>query len=621
MDWSKETGIKIQLAIGLWLAMTLISMSVATDGSVASFSRLTQFEVTRSNTANFNANESRVSLTLPDSWHDHQQHPFTHAWYQTTLVTSGLPHPFAVYIPRVSMNASVLIDGVEIGNGGGFTEPISRNHGRPLIFFAPSRITEGVDQVNLVIHVADNDWALGYLGPVYVGDPATLVSMYRTREFWQVQFTVALALLMFMFAVTAFALFARRRQETYFFWFGAAMLLFAIDTLNVFVTDIPIDRKTWEVYTQGVVFAFAIATAIFIHRFTQVGWPRFEPILWLLLVIKLTILLKIDPTWFYFTASIFNLLVIGYGLLLNFMVTRAYLKTRKFEAGTTAIAGTILLLFGFHTLLIQAGILSPENLHLIQFGAPCFFFLISLTLINRFLHALDDTAALASQLDIRVREKERELATIYEELSILDQNRALTDERARIMREVHDGFGGQLVGALAMLEANTINRVELSNYIKTSLLDLRVMIDSLDPNTREVAVALGMLRTRVEPILKTRNLSLAWDLTNLPADLELNPKRTLNLLRVLQELISNIVKHSTGDQIKLTASVQDSDHGKILMILLWENGTGFEPNFQTGKGLRNVRRRILDLDGEIRYANDQNGFATIIVIPGLLPAQ
>lgn len=258
---------------------------------------------------------------------------------------------------------------------------------------------------------------------------------------------------------------------------------------------------------------------------------------------------------------------------------------------------------------------------MIHYGAPCFFLLIGFTLINRFLRALAETAALASQLDIRVHEKEQELAATYETLSMMNQKRALMDERGRIMREVHDGFGGQLVGALAMLEANTVNHTDLSNYIKTSLLDLRVMIDSLDPNTREISVALGMLRTRVEPILKTRNLSLIWDLQQLPEDLELNPSRTLNLLRVLQELVTNIVKHSVGDKIKFIATVQDADNEKTLVILLWENGHGFAPNVKTGKGLRNVHRRMLDLNGKIIYENKNDGFETIIMIPGLHIAQ
>lgn len=621
MDWSEKTRNKFQFVMALWMLAPLLTLGATVSGLPASVVRLTQFDATRGDGADSNVNASRISVTLPDSWRDHQQKPFNTTWYRTTLELRNRSLPFAVYIPRLSMNVSVLINGVEIGNGGQFSEPISRNHGRPLIFFVPTILTEGINKVSLTLRVTDNEWALGYLGPVYVGDPPSLTNMYRIREFWQVQFTVALALLMLLFSIASFSLFARRRKETYFFWFGAAMALFALDTLNVFVTNIPISRRIWETYNQGIVFAFAITTVVFVHRFTRVGWRKCEPILWAMLGVKIVLLLIIDLKWFYHTASIFNFIVIGYGLVLAICITTCYVRTRSFETATTAFAGAILLGFAFHTWLIQAGILSPENLHLIHLGAPCFFFLIAFTLVNRFLRALDDTETLASQLDVRVREKEQELAATYETLSVLNQKRALTDERARIMREVHDGFGGQLIGALAMLESDNVNCAKLSNYIKTSLLDLRVMIDSLDPNTREVSIALGMLRTRVEPILKTRNLSLAWDLEHLPENLELIPSRTLNLLRVLQELITNIVKHSVGDQIKFKASAKGSDQQKTLVIHLWENGNGFESSILTGKGLSNVRKRMLDLDGEIYHRNHHNGFETVLVVPGLQTAQ
>jgi len=577
--------------------------------------RLTSFEVTRSNSDNFDSNTAPEPVTLPDSWHERQKTPFRNAWYRTQFRADDIQSPIAVYIPRVSMNASVTVNGKEIGNGGRFTEPISRNHGRSLFYIVPSWITQQSDIINLTIRVTDNSWAFGYLGPVYVGDAATLNSMYHTREFWQVHLTLALALLMLIFSIASLSLYVKRAKEKYYFWFSGAMLLFAVDTFNVFVIDIPTSRQTWEIYNQIVVYAFAVMTITFVHRFTHVGWKAIEPLLGAVLIIKLFVLIMLDVEYLFVAASAFNLLVIGYGLILAFLVIRSYLIKPRFETGVTALSGLILLAVASHTWLVQLGILNPENLHIIHYGAPCFFLLISLSLVRKFLYSLENTEALASELDLRVQQKEIELASSYEELQILNQKKTLSEERTRIMREVHDGFGAHVVGALAMLETEKVNHRALSDYLRSSLLDLRIMIDSLDPNTHEVSVALGMLRTRVEPILKNKNIILDWDVHNLPDDLLLNPNKTLSLLRVLQELITNVIKHSVASRIKIRASIERCAQEDILLIKFWENGNGFDPDSQTGRGIRNIRKRINDLGGKIIHKKEVGGYNISITVP------
>jgi signal transduction histidine kinase len=600
----------------LVLLTVCISDAVAKEKSVQ---RLTYFDVIRSATEYFDPNLIAKPVKLPDSWHQYQGSKFQNSWYSTRISLDKSDASFAVYIPRVSMNASVSVNGKEIGNGGRFTEPISRNHGRPLLFIAPDWVTEGRNRVELTIRVADNNWAFGYLGPVYVGDTSTLTSMYRTREFWQVHLTMALALLMLIFSIASVALYVRRRKDKYYFWFGSAMLLFAVDTFNVFIIDIPTSRHLWEIYIQMVVYAFAVATIIFIHRFTRIGWFGIERMLAAVFFIKLIVLLVIDKEHFFIAASIFNLVVMSYGLLLAFFVIRDYLKTSSFESGVTALSGLILLAVAFHTWLIHVGLVDPENLHIIQYGAPCFFLLISLSLARNFLSSLENTEALARDLDRKVRNKEKELAATYEELNILNQKKLLSEERGRIMREVHDGFGAHLIGALTMLETNKVDQKELSEYLKNSLLDLRIMIDSLDPNVDEISMAFGMLRMRVEPILKSRNISLHWDLYKLPDDLRLNSNKTLSLLRILQELFTNTIKHSVANQIKIDTIVSIGKTQRILSIEFWENGNGFNPDLNVGKGMRNMRNRIQELGGEIHFHNEPIGFKTSLTVPTLAP--
>ena len=552
--------------------------------------RLTQFEVARSNNETPPAARDYRPITLPDSW-QRSGADVRNAWYRTSVKIPVDVSTLALYVPRLSMNIGVFIDGQSIGTGGQFTEPISRNHGRPMIFYLPEAVVENKTNFVLTIRITDNPWALGYLGPVFIGDAMVLTSQYRIREFLQVLLPAGLGLVMIVFALSSLYIFIRRPSETQYCWFALAMTLFSVDTFNVFVTSIPVTRIWWEIYVQTTIFAFATSLIIFVHRFTSTGWRRIESLLAVLLIMQIVVLSLSSEYYFYSIKNLFNMSIMMYGCFLTVLIVRRYLQTSSHEAGITALAGIILLALSVHTWLIHSGAIAPENLHIIHYAAPGFFILISFSLLTTFLSSLKHTEELARTLDQRVRDRERELVISYEQVSILEQRRAITDERVRIMRDMHDGFGGHLVGAISMAESSQSTMRELAKHLRSALLDLRIMIDSLDPNTRELPVALGMLRTRIQPVLDSRNVALVWDVDGLPDTLEMHPRMTLSILRILQESITNMVKHSIGNTIKLVIKLTEHVTSKALKIRIWEDGKGFDPTTSSaGRGLANIRQ-------------------------------
>ena len=75
------------------------------------------------------------SISLPDSWYkNHQQTEAEQLWYRAEINIEKLSDkPWAVYI-----------NGVWIGQGGSFNEPVSRHHNEPLLFdFSPKLLLQG----------------------------------------------------------------------------------------------------------------------------------------------------------------------------------------------------------------------------------------------------------------------------------------------------------------------------------------------------------------------------------------------------------------------------------------------------------------------------------------------
>ncbi|NJN46539.1 MAG: hypothetical protein HC808_08730 [Candidatus Competibacteraceae bacterium] len=112
------------------------------------------------------------------------------------------------------------------------------------------------------------------------------------------------------------------------------------------------------------------------------------------------------------------------------------------------------------------------------------------------------------------------------------------------MRDMHDGMGGHLVSALALVQSGQTEPTLVSEALQRALDDLRLMIDSLEPVDDDLPTVLGMLRSRLQPQLQCRQLQVNWQVQDVPAIPEFGPQKVLQVMRILQEAITNVIKHA-----------------------------------------------------------------------------
>jgi hypothetical protein len=70
------------------------------------------------------------------------------------------------------------------------------------------------------------------------------------------------------------------------------------------------------------------------------------------------------------------------------------------------------------------------------------------------------------------------------------------------------------------------------------------VIDSLEPTEEDLPSVLGSVRSRLEPRLARHGLRFAWQVTDLPAVPGFGPEMALQAMRVVQEAVTNVVKHA-----------------------------------------------------------------------------
>ena len=256
-----------------------------------------------------------------------------------------------------------------------------------------------------------------------------------------------------------------------------------------------------------------------------------------------------------------------------------------------------LLAIGLHDTVVQFGALEGEPRYWNALAAPVFILGFATVLGVRFVRAFQQAERLNEELDARVRAREGELAENFERLRHLEGDRARHDERERMMREVHDGLGGRLVETLSSVESGEVPGDEIAEQIRGALDEMRLLIDSLDPEIDDLAALLAAARERLEPGLRRRSVALAWDIGGLGDEaLRLGPARALHVLRIVQEAFTNVLKHAHASRVNLSAS---KSGGEIRLCIEDDDVGPAAEAARAGRGVRNMESRAAALGGRL----------------------
>ena len=152
------------------------------------------------------------------------------------------------------------------------------------------------------------------------------------------------------------------------------------------------------------------------------------------------------------------------------------------------------------------------------------------------------------------------------------------------MRDLHDGLGGQLVSIVALSERSAWEGDRIGDAARAALKDLRLVIDAMDDIDGDLMLALGAWRERTAAQLRPHGLPLEWHVLTpdgMPVHPELRPWHVIQILRLLDEAVTNAVKHAGAKRI--TRQHRDGRrHGR-------DAGAAASPSRTTGAALRCAR--------------------------------
>lgn len=199
-----------------------------------------------------------------------------------------------------------------------------------------------------------------------------------------------------------------------------------------------------------------------------------------------------------------------------------------------------------------------------------------------------------------------------------------TRERRRLAHDLHDGLGQLLAASNMNLDAIKGKVGSLDdksqelfnngiNYLKQAMTETRNISHNLMPRVVED----NGLKTSVQNLVDSfsKGSELEFNFYNNIGGERFSPKIELNIYRIVQECLNNIVKHAEAGKV----SIQLIRDGNDLILTVEDDGKGFDSgmtDYNPGIGLTGIKTRTFIMSGIIDIeTNVQRGTVLTICVP------
>lgn len=213
----------------------------------------------------------------------------------------------------------------------------------------------------------------------------------------------------------------------------------------------------------------------------------------------------------------------------------------------------------------------------------------------------------------------QKLATVLKEQELVSIDAMIEGqekERQRIANDLHDDLGGLM--ATVKLHFNVLKEKQTPELFDktTSLLDEAYnKIRGIAHAKNSGVIAKQGLLKAVENMADKISVSnkITVDVIDHGLENRLENSLELTIFRIIQELITNVIKHADASE----ATIHLTNHDDTLNIMIEDNGKGFNTNQITtknkGMGISSIDKRIEHLNGKMTIESEHNKGTTIII--------
>lgn len=194
----------------------------------------------------------------------------------------------------------------------------------------------------------------------------------------------------------------------------------------------------------------------------------------------------------------------------------------------------------------------------------------------------------------------------------LEKQKSIEEERERISHDMHDDLGAGI--SALKLQAEFLKqksedqelRSDIDELLKTSEemnISMREMLWNLNSENDIAGSFITYAKIYAQNFLKKTTIQLVTESQHVIAETPFSAEIRRNMFLCLKEALNNTYKHSGANELKLSF-LQTNDE---FIMTISDNGLGIFQEKPEGNGLRNMKRRMKELNGDCDISSGEKG--------------
>lgn len=632
MSW-RGTAALAQRCLRAGLAVLVLSLaSVQAWAGITEFAHMQRLDSAATQPPDPSTTGGWIDTTLPHATPAApEDQPPRVTWYRGSFdgpADADGDASWAVCLPFFYDGGQIWVNGQRVGHVPESTADLHVRWERPQLIPLPPGLLQPHGNLLAVRAAAAPVHGVRHFPRVVVGPLAELQPRADRRTFWvrtMPQATVVVCLL-----VAGFVLFIywRRRSEVLYGLFGLAAALWGVRTLTFVIERMPVESwQMWRITYLAATGGFIVVLALFALRFAGIRRPALEKGLLAYWLAGPAALWLAGPGYEGLINQLWSAGLIPIGVAILGLSVWSLLRQRTLTAAIMPVTLVIAVLAGVHDYMVawNVGLLArwapnwaSQRIFLLHYGANLMLVGMGVLLTLRFIEALSSLqtanrklADLNETLEQRVAERERHLAANFERMADLQRDRAAAQERQLIMREIHDGLGSRLFTSLLRVERGDMSDRQIADTLRDCIADMRLALEALAPDD-DFQAALGNFLFRWQTQMQEAHIQPVWTIDVPDGALNLPRQAVLQLLRIAQEALTNVLKHACAKNVR----IELRQCGGMLELEVVDDGMGADlSNGKAGRGIGNMRARARQIGGQLDMHSGVDGTRVLLRLP------
>ncbi|TCB62024.1 sensor histidine kinase [Acinetobacter terrae] len=556
-------------------------------------------------------------VQLPDKWTNHWKNYNGSAWYKiewnwSCQNNAKLAEPIAFSIDYINSAGAVFLNGDLLWQDQHLQEPLSKSWNMPRYWILPIAGLRS-NENEILIYVKGLAFQFPGLGTISFNNVQSNYEIHQSkiwnrRTLFQINIILSIT-----FGIICFVIWLLRPKETTFGWFALSSLLWVLFISNVLVTEtFPYPTSIMATQANLAFFVlYIVSFCIYLLRFIRTRLAKIEASIYFATGLAIACIFFTPQQFIYFVFPLIFLIYVGLFFFTCVYISYCAIKSRRADYIFLAICLIGICSFAVLDILLLLSESTADARPLSPYSSPIITFFVVVILGTRLTRNVKKIETFNAALEVKVKQVGEDLSSSLNEKHQLELENVRLQERIHLSHDLHDGLGASLVRSMILVDqsAHNIPNQQFLSMLKLLRDDLRQIIDSGSSADNKIPVSPVMwvapVRHRFSQLMEELDIHSKWAF---PREWQAVPTalQCLTLIRVLEESLTNVIKHSQAKNVKVAMTYLLKNQ---LILTIQDDGVGFNTDCVAQQGLsigmRSMKMRLERIGAELNLSSEE----------------